>query len=546
VGIATAAVLGAWLAASAAAPRFFDDDPIARDDDTAEDASGARPWPLGDAFDVFANSTSDPSNEPLDLRAQNLNTIDEVPDSSWFTNRVGSRGVSAAELETGGWATQGPVPGPWTITQGKSDGRTPGFTIADASGERWFLKFDADEHPGMASGSEVTASRLFWALGYSVPEYHIVVVSRDQLRVGPGARVQPPGAYLRDMRESDVDLLLGDTLRSADGTYRAVASRALPGIPLGGFRFHGTRPDDPNDIVLHEHRRELRALEVFAAWLNHVELRGSNTLDTLVPEAGRQVVHHHLLDFGAALGSGTTAERAYWEGHEYEVDPGQAMRGLITFGFPVPAWRTAPVYESNSVGRLPEDHRQWDPSRWKPRVSNAAFRRARADDRFWAARKLQAMSDELIRTAVLEGLFPDADGQAFLVRALSERRDAILRAYLPGVLPVVDPALDANGTLRFGNAAVEAGVAAAPAGYEAAWFVFDNATAESRPLGTASGGAAQLAAPVPLPVADGTFVRVELRANAAQYPAWSQPAQFYFRRAGGGWKLVGLERDGRP
>ena len=35
----------------------------------------------------------------------------------------------------------------------------------------------------------MTASRLFWALGYSVPEYHIVVVSRDQLRVGPGARI---------------------------------------------------------------------------------------------------------------------------------------------------------------------------------------------------------------------------------------------------------------------------------------------------------------------------------------------------------------------
>jgi hypothetical protein len=536
-------VLGVCLTGSGATPRFFDDDPIARDDDTVEDASGAQPWPLEDAYDLYVNSAGDPSKEPLDLRAQNLNTIDEVPDSSWFTNRVGSRAVTLAELETGGWATQGPVPGPWTIIQGKSDGRTPGFTIADASGERWFLKFDAVEYPGMASGSEVTASRLFWALGYNVPEYHIVVVSREQLRVGPGARVQPPGAYFRDMRESDVDLLLGDTLRSADGTYRAVASRALPGTPLGGFRFHGTRPDDPNDIVPHEHRRELRALEVFSAWLNHVEIRGSNTLDTLVAVEDRQVVRHHLLDFGATLGSGTLAERAYWEGHEYEVDPGQALRGLVTFGFPVPDWRRVPLYQSPSVGRLPADHRQWDPRRWKPRVSNSAFRRARDDDRFWAARKLQAMSDDLIRTAVLEGLFPDAEGQAFLVRALAERRDAILRAYLPGVIPIVDPALDAGGTLTFGNAAVSAGVAAAPTAYEAAWFAFDNATGESRPLGTTSATGAQLAAPTALPAGPGAFVRVELRATAADHPAWASPVEIFFRRTSEGLRLVGLERQ---
>jgi len=545
VAVTAAAVVGAWLAGAAATPRFFDDDPIARDDDTVEDASGAKPWPLEDVFDLYANSAGDPSKEPLDLRAQNLNTIDEVPDSSWFTNRVGSRTLSADELETGGWTTQGPVPGPWTIIQGKSDGRTPGFTITDPSGERWILKFDADEFPGMASGSEVTASRLFWALGYNVPEYHIVIVSRDQLRVGPGARVQPPGAYMRDMRESDVDLLLGDTLRSTDGTYRAVASRALPGTPLGGFRFHGTRPDDPNDVVPHEHRRELRALEVFSGWLNHVEVRGSNTLDTLVPEGDRRVVRHNLLDFGATLGSGTLAERAYWEGHEYEVDPGQALRGLVTFGFPVPDWRRVPLYESDSVGRLPADHREWDPASWKPRVSNSAFRRARADDRFWAARKLQAMSDDLIRTAVLEGLFPDAEGQAFLVRALSGRRDAILRTYLPGVLPVVDPALDDRGTLTFGNAAANAGVAAAPASYEAAWFVFDNATGESRPLGTASGTTPELAAPAPLPTAAGAFVRIELRATAADHPAWGEAAQLYFRRTDTAWRLVGLERQPR-
>ena len=70
--------------------------------------------------------------------------------------------------------------------------------------------------------------------------------------------------------------------RSATPTarYRAVAGRALPGTVLGGFRYHGTRPDDPNDVVPHEHRRELRALKVFGAWTNLVDMKAGNTLDT--------------------------------------------------------------------------------------------------------------------------------------------------------------------------------------------------------------------------------------------------------------------------
>ena len=60
-----------------------------------------------------------------------------------------------------------------------------------------------------------------------------------------------------------------------------MAGRGLPGKPLGGFRYYGTRPDDPNDIIDHEHRRELRALQVFGAWTNLVDMKAGNTLDML-------------------------------------------------------------------------------------------------------------------------------------------------------------------------------------------------------------------------------------------------------------------------
>ena len=63
----------------------------------------------------------------------------------------------------------------------------------------------------------------------------------------------------------------------------------------------GVRDDDPNDTVPHEHRRELRGLRVFAAWLNHTDMKEDNTLDMFVEEGGRHFVKHHLVDFGEAF-----------------------------------------------------------------------------------------------------------------------------------------------------------------------------------------------------------------------------------------------------
>ena len=54
----------------------------------------------------------------------------------------------------------------------------------------------------------------------------------------------------------------------------------------------------------HEHRRELRALKVFGAWTNLVDMKAGNTLDTLVTENGQRVVRHYLQDVGSTFGTG--------------------------------------------------------------------------------------------------------------------------------------------------------------------------------------------------------------------------------------------------
>jgi hypothetical protein len=524
---------------SAATSKFFDDDPIWVERDT-QDASSVKPMETSLFVDITSNAIRRTATQ-APVRAQNLNSVDEVPDSSWFTNRAGRQPLTADEIERGPNTNAGPAPGPWTITSSKSDGVTPGFTVKDANGERWFLKFDAPGYRAMSTGTEVAVTKLMWALGYNVPENHIAYVRAEQFVIGDGATYTRPGGKRRAMRADDVGDLLERANQERDGSYRVVASRALPGKPIGRLRFYGTRPDDPNDIVSHENRRELRGYGVFAAWLNHVDAKSINSLDTLVAENGRSHVRHNLLDFGSALGSGGVGPADFWAGEEYLIEPASVGKQLVGFGFSFPKWHTEPYYESPSIGRLPADNTDFDPAAWKPRVRNQAFVNARPDDTFWAARTLATLSTPLLRAAVRAGQFGDPAAEDFLVRALAQRRDAIARAYLVAVNPIADPRF-ADGTLGFTNAAVDADVARAPRSYRASWWTYDNATGKTGRIAETSAATTSLPAPANLPAQDGVFIKVQLSAIDAEFESWEMPVDAYFRLRGGEWRLVGFER----
>ena len=154
-----------------------------------------------------------------------------------------------------------------------------------------------------------------------------------------------------------------------------------------------------------------------------------------------------------------------------------------------------------------------------------------------------AFTDDMIRAAVKTGRYSDPAAEKHIADSLIARRDAIGRAWLTDVNPIVDPALDSSGTLTFSNAAVTAGVAQAPSSYEIAWFAFDNATGTTTPIGTpVSSPRAEGKAPASLPAAAGAFVGVDIRAIDAGHPSWGNPVRAFFRRTDSGWKLVGFER----
>jgi hypothetical protein len=530
IGLAAAAI-------SAQRPRFYPDDPLMREPES-QDASKAESYQRPGMYELFENLFATPRHKASGRRAQNINTIDEVPNSSWFTNRIGTVPVSVEEITRGPIIGAPPDPSRWVLIREKTAGVHPGFTALDARGETWFLEFDSPAYPEGATAAVSIATRIFWAFGYNQVESFLTTFDPKNVTVDPKATIRRPNGERTPFTRDDIDAILERVSKRPDGTYRVIAGRLLPGKVLGEFRYYGTRPDDPNDVVPHEHRRELRALRVFGAWTNLTDLKAANTIDTLQPENGRMVVKHYLQDVGSTFGM-SNAEHEWdlsWE-HFYQGDA--TRKRLFSFGFALSPWQTVDYEEYPAIGKF--EGEVFDPRTWRPQTATLAYVELRDDDAFWAARRVAAFTDELIRAAVHTGEFSDAAAEKHLADVLIQRRNTIARVYLTAINPIVAPRLEGT-RLTFDNAAVAAGVAKGDTTYRAAWSLFDNATGATKPLATTESTTTTLAVPAGLPTTSGSFVEVTLSAKNAAFPTWEQPIRTHFRRDAAGWTLVGLER----
>ncbi len=366
----------------------------------------------------------------LPREAANVDERDDVRlPSTWWQPRAGFKEISVERLLSGPGPGTGPAPGRWEVTRAKTQGVTPGFFVRDARGERFILKFDPPKFPEMATGADVVASYLYWAAGYNVPDNAIVYFRPESLAVADGATYVDALGRKRPISQEFFNDVLGKLPRGADGTVRALASRLLPGTPLGPFEYRGRRRDDPEDLVPHQHRRELRGLWTIAAWTNHADVRGPNSLDTWVTEGGRSFVRHFLIDFGSCLGSGALAARSYPTGGEYFVDYGVMAKSALTLGLAPFAWESVEDPHYPSIGFI--ESRAFDPANWRPDYPNPAFDERTGRDVRWGARILSGMSDELIRAAVARGRYSDPRAAEYLARTLIERRDRLVAHWRP-------------------------------------------------------------------------------------------------------------------
>ena len=354
---------------STQSPKFFPDDPIAREPES-QDASKAAPYEQSTMYELLYNLFVISDYDPSGLRAKNLNTIDEVPDSNWFTNRVGARPISNDELVRAGNVGEPPDPSKWVLIREKTSGMHPGFTATDGKGQTWFIEFDPPHAPEGATAAVAIASKIFWALGYNQVESFLTTFDPAKSSIDPKATLRRPNGKRTPFTRDDVNAILEKVFRNADGTYRVIAGRLLPGKILGGFKYASTRPDDPNDLVPHQHRRELRALRVFGAWTNLTDMKGANTLDTLVTENGRTVVKHYLQDVGSTFGMCNRQHE--WDiSYEYFFDGDATRKRLLTLGFGLSPWQTVDYVEYPSVGKF--EGKVFDPRTWRPQTPSQAY-----------------------------------------------------------------------------------------------------------------------------------------------------------------------------
>src|SRR5688572_32619324 len=224
----------------------------------------------------------------------------------------------------------------------------------------------------MSTAAELIGAAFYHAFGYNVVQGYLVEIDPDRIVISPKATTVDMTGRRRQLRREDIDRLLARAARSRNGKFRAIASRFAEGRPLGYFKYYGTRPDDPNDIHPHEHRRELRAARVFAAWLNHDDSRGLNSLDMMEGKPGAQYVRHYMFDFGSIMGSGSVFAQVPRAGNEYILEWAPALKTLATLGLYVRPWIHVDYPEvAPSVGRFESEF--FDPLKWRPEYPNPAF-----------------------------------------------------------------------------------------------------------------------------------------------------------------------------
>jgi hypothetical protein len=374
-------------------------------------------------------------------RARNVNAYDEVPDSSWFTNRLGRQPLSPEQVERGSCRNQRLDPnmpdGSWIIDKGKDNGANPGFRVNVPGLGKFMLKSDGAGEPERATGATAVSSRVYHAIGYFSPCDSIVYFRPSVLKLLPGLTVTNNQGVTTPFDAVALDRIL-KSASHRNGLVRMAASQWLPGKPLGPYTYEGTRDDDPNDVIAHEDRRELRGARLVAAWLNHFDSREQNTLDVFLPAAGpsgggKGFVRHYIIDMGDSFGSVWTVDGFSRQfGHAYMLDASYIAEDFVTLGANVRPWERA-----QHVGGVFNyfSARDFDPELWRGEYPNPAFGRMTEADGAWMARILACFGDDLVDAAVKVGAFDDAHAR-YLTETLIIRRDAILRRYLSRLSPI--------------------------------------------------------------------------------------------------------------
>jgi hypothetical protein len=508
------------------AQQFLPDDPLTRTPEVAA-VRNTDAQDINALYDFVHNSFRYKSPGAIESLA--VNTLGEVPDSSWFTNRD-IRSLSIEALKKGGRIHGEPQP-PYTVVAAKTEGVSTGFRIRDARGLLYFVKADPPSNLEMATSADVMGALFLYAAGYNVPENYILVGRPEEFHLSEKATFKSTYGKNHRLTASKLRQIFDRIPREEDGTVRLMASLSLPPKIVGPFRYAGVRSDDPNDLVPHERRRDLRGLAVLFAWLNHTDAKGENSLDTVEGQGENARFVHHLLDFGDCFGSDSDIEKDPRHGQEYIVLPVKWSR-MYTLGLHPDDWETVRYpHDMKAVGNFTSV--AFDPLAWKPNYPNPAFVEMTSLDAYWGAKHVMAFRNEQIRAIVEEGRFQDPKVVNYITQVLESRRDAIGRAWFNQVLPLEGFRI-VDDRLAFDDLGVQYGFSS-PSRYQLSWFVWRNKAQQKEDVSTSENS-----------LLPSTFKSLDVGSyigcRIALEHADKRSVTIYFRHEGDNWKLVGISR----
>ena len=417
--------------------RFRDSEPVTQYNDTLQ-----IPVPMATKYEEFDDLFNTILRQPVVNAfefsriqpSKDVNSMDGVPVSSWFTPRLGYRDITPDELLRGP-LKYGPPQPPIKIISGKFAGLTPGFIAEDSRGISYLFKFDPKSYPGIESTAALIVNRLFWGFGYNVPEDYFYYLSQEDLYIDPNS----------ELTQTNVDSIFGRASPEEYSWIRCTVSKFIDGTILGPFSATGVRNDDPNDKIPHEERRTLRALRVFGAFTNYTDLRLDNTLDVYIGEPGKGYVRHYLLDFGGAVGAFSAEAQNLWEGSNHLFSFTETSKNLVTAGFNIQDWEKLEYTPWKSVGAF--ESKIYRPEKWRETFPFAPVQQSQPVDNYWAAKILGALTYEHIEMLVRAANYPEVEAADYVIKTLMERRRKTVEYFITQVSPI-EPVKFSNGKLH--------------------------------------------------------------------------------------------------
>jgi hypothetical protein len=407
------------------------------------------------AWDGMDNSIFRPLAEVFAVNpggeATNANSFDEVADSAWFTNRLGVHPMSIEELKGGACEPkeilegEAAAAGSWVIDKGKSNGASLGFRVNIPGKGKYLFKTDPKGQPERATAASVIGAAAYDAVGFYTSCEQVVYFKPSVLKLTPGLRYENNSGIERNFDHAALESVLAEATKRGE-LVRMQASAWLPGQLIGPFRYEGTRRDDPNDVINHRDRRELRGGRLLAAWIHHFDAREQNSMDSWISDAGKKAppdsspgfVRHYYLDTSDSLGSEWD-----WDGisrrlgHSYLLDWGDIGLDFVTLGIPTRPWeKTERARGHEKFGYF--DVATFVPEDWKNEYPNPSFSRMTERDGAWMARILARFTPEMVSALAEMGRFSDPSDTAYIATVLNGRLERILARYLTHLSPLAD------------------------------------------------------------------------------------------------------------